>query len=221
MKYKEGVKALFQEMGDRLDVHDHTTFERALLALIEKEGYTDLATSFKDDDKEAAKRKPPAALMKSAQYDLFTSFLTNEEGAVSNAIELWDGIPKYFLTPKQQEKRRTDEGLAKPCEWEYSYQGRACKVEIQPALLKQKDGSYKAFFPSVTEELVEEALKKLFTDQHHGLHDVLNAESWVKFSLGMLYRDLKARGRARSRPEIKQAVQILSRCILTLYQALT
>lgn len=169
-------------------------------------------------DKNAVKRSPPQAPMKSAQYDLFTTFLTNKEGAVSNAIEIWDGIPKYFLTSKQQEKLRTHEGLAKPFEWGYSFQGRSCKVEIQPALLKQKDGGYKAYFPSVTEELVEEALKKIFTDQQYGMHDAINAESWVKFSLGMLYRELKARGRARSRPEIKHAIQVLSRSVLTLYQ---
>jgi hypothetical protein len=38
-----------------------------------------------------------------------------------------------------------------------------CIVTIQPALIKQKDGSYKAFFSSVTEELIEEALKKILT----------------------------------------------------------
>ena len=32
------MRELFQEMGARLDVYDHTTFERAVLALIEKEG---------------------------------------------------------------------------------------------------------------------------------------------------------------------------------------
>jgi hypothetical protein len=34
-----------------------------------------------------------------------------------------------------------------------------CIVTIQPALIKQKDGSYKAFFPSVTEELIEEYIE--------------------------------------------------------------
>jgi hypothetical protein len=40
------MKALFQEIGDRLNIHDHTTFERALLALIEKEGYSDLGSQY-------------------------------------------------------------------------------------------------------------------------------------------------------------------------------
>lgn len=48
LKCREGVKALFQELGDRLNVHDHTTFEQALLALIEKQGYSDLEARFKE-----------------------------------------------------------------------------------------------------------------------------------------------------------------------------
>lgn len=169
-------------------------------------------------NKQPPERTPPKAPVKSVQYDLFTSFLTNDEGAVSNAIELWDGIPKYFLNAKQQEKLRTDKGHADPYQWEYSYQGKPCAVKIQPALIEQKDGRYKAFFPSVTEELVEEALKKIFTDQQHGYHDPPNTESWVRFTLGMIYRELKAQGRARDLKQIKRAIEVLSSCILTLYQ---
>jgi len=54
-----------------------------------------------------------------------------------------------------------------------------CAVKIQPTLIEQEDGSYKAFFPSVTEELVEEALKKILADQRYGLHDPNNVETWV------------------------------------------
>lgn len=163
-------------------------------------------------------KKPPKTPIKSVQYDLFTTFLTNDEGAVSNAIELWDGIPKYFLTPKQQDKLRTPEGLAKPFEWSYIYQGKPFSVSIQPALIKQEDGGYKAFFPSMTEELVEEALKKIFTDQQYGFHDPGNAESWVTFTLSMLYSELKKQGRERNRDQIKHAIAVLSGCILTLYR---
>ena len=44
LKCREGVKTVFQELGSRLDTFDHTTFEQALLALIEKHGYSDLET---------------------------------------------------------------------------------------------------------------------------------------------------------------------------------
>jgi hypothetical protein len=164
------------------------------------------------------RKTPPKEAIQSIQYDLFTTFLTNDGGSVSNAVEVWDAIPKYFLTPVQQKNLRSSNGLAKPFEWEYVFNSQPCSVSIQPALIKQGDGEYKAFFPSVTEELVEEALKKIFTDQHYGIHDPDNTESWVRFTLGMISRELKERGRERNRPEIKHAIAVLSRCVLTLYQ---
>lgn len=48
LKCREGIKSLFQELSDRLDFHDRTTFEQALLALIEKQGYSDLEARFRE-----------------------------------------------------------------------------------------------------------------------------------------------------------------------------
>ena len=93
-----------------------------------------------------------------------------------------------------------------------------CAVKIQPALIEQEEGNYKAFFPSLTEELVEEALTKFFTEQQYGIHDPKNSESWVKFSLSMIHKELKARGRERNRNQIKRAIEIMSSCVITLYK---
>ena len=91
-----------------------------------------------------------------------------------------------------------------------------CTVTIQPALIKQEDGSHKAFFPSVTEELIEEALKKILANQNYGIHDPTKSETWVKFSLYMVQKELKKRGKTRSIVEIKHAIQVMSRCNITL-----
>ena len=48
LKSRPRIKDLFQEVGCRLKVYDHTTFERAILALIEKEGMTDLLEEFRE-----------------------------------------------------------------------------------------------------------------------------------------------------------------------------
>jgi len=48
LKCREDIKSLFHALGDRLEVHDHTTFELALLALLEKQGYSDLITQYRD-----------------------------------------------------------------------------------------------------------------------------------------------------------------------------
>lgn len=163
-------------------------------------------------------KKPPEKYTKSVQLDLFSQFVTNAKSEVSNTVEVWESIPKYFFTPKQVSKLRTTDGLAKPYQWKYSYNGSACIVKIQPALMEQGNGSYKAYFPSVTEELVEESLKKILTIQNYGIHDENNLETWVRFSLSMIQRELKARGRTRSRNEIKHAIQVMNKCNISLFK---
>ena len=135
--------------------------------------------------------KQPPVPMKSVQFDLFGQFVSNDLADVSNSVEYWEQIPKYFLTPAQQKKLRTPEGLAGLYTHEYSLrdkQGRYLPytVEIQPALIKQPDGSSKAFFPGKAEEQIEEVLKKIFSDQQFGLHAPDILESWVKFSYSMI-----------------------------------
>ena len=155
-------------------------------------------------------KHPPKKAIKSLQFDLFTQFITNEPSEVSNTVEIWESIPKYFFTSKQVEKLRTKTGHADPYKWEYHRDGVLYAVKIQPALIEQGDGNYKAFFPSVTEELVEEALKKIFSDQQYGIHDAYNDESWVRFTLKMIQKELKARGRSRDINQIKQAIEVMS-----------
>ena len=48
LKVRDGIKELFQDVGERLHVHDKTAFERALLALIEKEQQSDLLQRYRD-----------------------------------------------------------------------------------------------------------------------------------------------------------------------------
>ena len=168
--------------------------------------------------KKTVEKQPPKLPIKSPQYDLFSQFVTNDKDKVSNTVEVWESIPKYFFTPRQVEKLRTPTGHADPFEWSYNYNDHDYKVEIQPALIKQKNGKYKAFFPSVTEELVEEALKKILSDQRYGHHDPKNVETWVRFSLSMIRAELKARGRSRDIAQIKHAIDVMKKCNLTIFK---
>ena len=47
IKVRPQMKEIFQTIGERMEVYDHTTFENALLALLEKEGMQDLVEEFK------------------------------------------------------------------------------------------------------------------------------------------------------------------------------
>jgi hypothetical protein len=153
---------------------------------------------------------PPVHPIKSIQFDLFGEFVTNDKSEVSNTVEIWERIPKYFPT-RTLDKLRPAIGQPDPYEWEYIEDGHKYTVVIQPALIKE-NGIYKAYFPSVTEELIEETLKKILADQNYGIHDTKNTETWVKFSLSMLYRELKVRCCTRSYTEIKQAIEVMNKC---------
>jgi len=168
-------------------------------------------------------KKPPSLSSKSFQMDLFSEFLANDESEFSNTVDLWERIPKYFLSPQEQKTLRTNEGLAQSYSQDYVLRGKngeplPYKVKIQPALIEQPDGTDKAFFPTRSEELIEEVLKKIFTEQNLGIHDPKNVESWVKFSYSMIKRELEQRGCSRNHPEIKQSLEIMSKCILTVFE---
>jgi hypothetical protein len=169
-------------------------------------------------NKKPTAKKPPRGSIQSVQYDLFSQFITNDQSKVSNTVEVWESIPKYFFTPRQVEKLRTPTGHADPYKREYEYNGISCTVKVQPALIEQEDGTYKAYFPSITEELIEEALKKILTYQNQGIHDPGKSETWVRFSLRMLQRELKTRGRGRSLNQIKHAIQVMSKCNISLFK---
>ncbi len=163
-------------------------------------------------------KQPPKDFVRSLQLNLFGQFITNDKSEVSNTVEVWESIPKYFFTPKQVEKLRTPTGHADPYKWEYIYRGIPYIVKVQPALIEQENGSYKAFFPGVTEEFVEEALKKILADQKYGIHDPENVLTWVRFSLSMIQRELTARGRSRSCNEVKHAITVMNKCNIAVFK---
>lgn len=174
-------------------------------------------TKKKNDEKKPLSKTPPKHPIKSIQFDLFGEFVTNDKNKISNTVEIWERIPKYFLTPAQIEKIRPEKGQPDPYEWEYIEDGLTYTVILQPALIKEK-GSYKAYFPSATEELLEEALKKILADQQYGIHDPQKKETWVRFSLSLLWRELKARGRTRDRQQIKHAIEVMNKCNVAFHR---
>ncbi len=159
----------------------------------------------------------------SQELSNFAAFLSNTPEDCSNTIEEWECIPKYFFTRSLVEKIRTPSGHADPYTWEFTHsdtrgRDKRCKVVIQPALILNKsDNKYLACFPSITEELIEEALKKILADQNYSFHDHQKIETWVKFTLRMIYKELKQRGCTRSLPEIKHAISVMNKCIISYY----
>ena len=161
----------------------------------------------------------PSEQQQSRQYDLFSSFF-GDTSTLSNTMELWDAIPKYALSARQQNAKRDEQGHLKNYKQSFEYRSIsvvepiACSIAMQPARIEEPDGTFKEYFPSQSEELVEEVLKKIFTDQRYGFHDAKNTESWVHFSLHMIKKELALRGHTRSIPEIKKSLEIMSKTII-------
>ena len=85
-------------------------------------------------------KNPPDKFIKSVQLELFSQFITNNKYGVSNTVEIWEKIPKYFFTPKQVKNLRTSDGLAKPFEWSYTDTDNreTYTIRIQPALIQEE-----------------------------------------------------------------------------------
>lgn len=174
--------------------------------------------------KTITKKTPAAQAQQSRQYDLFTTFF-GDAPELSNTIELWDAIPKYAVSARAQNTMRNADGRLPVYEQPFNYAARykghrvekACRVEVYPTPVKTENGRVD-FYPSTDEELVEEVIKKIFADQQCGIHDSDNTESWVRFSLQMIRKELKVRGKTRSLDEIKRSIDILSTSVIRLYE---
>ena len=162
------------------------------------------------------------------QMELFRQFYkTAEASELSNTIELWDAIPKYYCDKKQQNLLRTTDGFLPTLKRSFQLRpsvplesGRPVDagVIISPAPLLQPDGSDKAFYPGEKEELVESVLRKFFVDQKRdlGVYDRKNGDSWVFFSLSSIREELKQRGHSANYKQIKESIDILSSSVTTL-----
>jgi len=61
-----------------------------------------------------SRKTPPSKDIQSIQLDLFSSFVSNEGQTISNTVEIWEKIPKYFFTARQIEKLRPETGQPDP-----------------------------------------------------------------------------------------------------------
>lgn len=164
-------------------------------------------------------KAPPNGLRTSPQYDLFTSFFGDPQN-LSNTIDLWDAIPKYAVAARQQTAMRSEHGHLPIHTDDFEYTSPAldrpaqCSIKIRPALIEVEPGKEVHFYPAQSEEIIEEVLKKIFTDQQYGMHSAKTGESWVSFTLGMLRRELRKRGHTRSLDEIKRSLEIMSSTVI-------
>jgi len=154
------------------------------------------------------------------QLDLFRSFLCNtdtERTRLSNTFDLWDSIPRYSVSRQQMDKERKARGFLDLMEIDFQYRGTPLQVVIQPARVREKkESTTKDYYPSANEELIEDALRKIATEQYSGFFDKPNYRSGVIFTLYMLREELRKRGHSRSYQQIVLSLQILARSTIEI-----
>lgn len=136
---------------------------------------------------------------------LMTFELTKpSEKPYSNSIEFYDAIPKYYWgNQKRDEKGRLDS-----LKRNFVHKGTEYIVTIQPSRIEQKNCTEKDYFPSVREEIIEDALRKLACE---GNGVFLDERAGVMFSLYQLKQELKRMGHGYSLDEIKEAIMICNK----------
>lgn len=144
----------------------------------------------------------------------------------TNAFDFYEMIPRFvvggdksrYYTPEGRiaEVRRNPDGTALPVERFYEHQGKGYSLDIKPALIKQKEGNYKAIFPGVREEIIETVVFKLAVEKGYfatyASEDDAKPENFTLFtSIYEIQRELeRQRGAVSySKPEIKEALEVL------------
>jgi hypothetical protein len=175
-------------------------------------GENHMAVAGQERDNTHKTPRPTPAHFANKQLSLFQNFLCNTEAErdqLSNAVDLWDNVPRYSISRQAMTKSRIEGRFLEKYQAEFQYRGRTYTMIITPARVKDLDGVDREFYPSATEELVEDALRKLAADQHRGWFDQSKPWSGVIFTLHALRQELQRRGHTRSYQEIVLALDIL------------
>lgn len=155
------------------------------------------------------------------QLDMFQRYYANtdeQRSEASNSIEFWDSVPRYSISQRAMNKIRDDRERLDLLEISFTYRQSSLIAIIQPALIQEYKNGEKitvAYYPSSNEELVEEALRKIASNQHKGFHEPLKRSGAI-FTLYELREELRLRGHARTYYEIVKSLNILSKSIIEL-----
>ena len=142
------------------------------------------------------------------QLTLF-EYVQPKERNYSNTVELYDFMPKYFWGKSERINGKFLESL----EREFECRGVKYKIEIAPAVIKDRDGVKRYYYPSKREELVEDALRR-FATAKQGVF--LDDRASVTFSLYQLQEELKRNGHSYSKDQIKDALLICAKTSITV-----
>jgi len=161
----------------------------------------------------------PDSAFSNQQLSLFQSFLANDDAQrdiLSNAIDLWDSIPRYSLSRRRQEELRQPGGYLPIRKITFQYRGIPLTAVIRPARLELRDeqgkptGGTVEYYPSAREELIEQALRRLATEKPSGFFDDSKPRSGLYFTLYRLRQELADQGHSMTHRDLAEGLDILS-----------
>lgn len=127
----------------------------------------------------------------------------------SNTIELYDFMPKYHWGKVE----RIGGEFLRVLEREFECKGTKYKITVAPAVIKDRDGVNRYYYPSKREELTEDALRRLATTER-GVF--LDDRAGVTFTLYQLQQELKKNGHDYNIRQLKDALYICAHTTLTV-----
>ena len=136
------------------------------------------------------------------QLTLF-EILDPNDTAYSQAIELYDLIPKYIRYRRKREFQKDNIAVHR----QFTVHGRDYDLRIYGAIIEDRDDDAHIVYPSTREELVEDALRKITVSQGRAAYD--QDGGFCKFTIYELQTELKGMGHFYSNTEIKEALNVL------------
>lgn len=182
-------------------------------------------------EKKKVSRKPkvikpvPVDAFANQQLNLFQGLLSNSEeerDALSNAVDLWDSIPRYSISRQKMNDIRLEGGFLPIRKVVFQHRGKEYTAQIRPAQIELKDengrptGESISYYPSAREELIEHALRKLAVEQNAGFFDQKDYRSGVAFTLHRLRKELIDQGHAMTYENLSEGLEILHYSFLTV-----
>lgn len=136
------------------------------------------------------------------QLELFTQS-NNNSSEYSQTIELYDFIPKYVWGKLE----RVEDKFLEPLKREFVCRNVKYKLIISPAFIEDVDG-FRAYFPGKREELVEDALRKLMTEDRAVY---LEEGASLAFTLYQLQKELAAHRHTYDYAQLKESLEVLAK----------
>ena len=162
---------------------------------------------------------PAADAYTSVQMQLFQSFHARDSETrqrLSNSLDFWDAIPKYSVN-RQGGGRQRGPDAAPPSilTRHFEFRNHSFQLEIRPARVRHpRTGAIHVAYPTLREEIVEDALRKIASQQQCGFYcqGPGQPRAGVRFTLHALRKYLREQGHTMDHYQVKESLLILADC---------